>query len=403
MDYQSAINYLFNQLANYQKVGQSAYKPGLNNIKSLLKKIGNPHQNLKTIHIAGTNGKGSTAHILTSILIENGYKVGLFTSPHIKDFRERIKINGQLISKEEVLMFVNQFKPVFDELEPSFFEITTAMAFYFFNQHKCDISVIETGLGGRLDSTNVILPEVSVITNIGIDHTSFLGNTLKEIATEKAGIIKKNTPVVIGDFNKETYCVFESKSKEENAQLIVSNQIQNIKTDLLGQFQQKNCSTALTTINVLKQKGWFFDDAKTNLALTRVKSNTNFKGRLDQISDHPKIIVDASHNEDGVKNLFKEIELMNFNQLHCIYATSSDKNVAVIMTYFPKKANYYFTTFNSKRSLPLKQLNKLAAENQLNFTSFNHPKEALLAAQQQYKQGDLILIFGSFFLLEKII
>ncbi len=403
MDYQSAINYLFNQLANYQKVGQSAYKPGLDNIKVLLSKMENPHYSLKTIHLAGTNGKGSTAHILSSICIENGYKTGLFTSPHIKDFRERIKINGKLISKQDVVNFINQFKPVFDELQPSFFEITTAMAFYLFKQNNCDISIIETGLGGRLDSTNVINPQISIITNIGKDHTQFLGNTLKEIATEKAGIIKKNTPVVIGDFKKETFGVFEQKSKQENAPLIVSTLFNPINTDLLGQFQQKNCSTALTAINVLKQKGWFFDDAKIKTALKRIKSNTNFKGRLEQISTNPKIIVDASHNIDGIKNLFKEIEQMNFNQLHCIYATSSDKDVELIIKSFPKKAKFYLTTFNSKRSFPLNQLDDLAKKRNLSYSIYNNPKLALKSAKQQYKQGDLILIFGSFFLLEKII
>ena len=208
MNYHSVINYLFNQLANYQKVGASAYKPGLDSITDLLYELKNPHKDLKTIHLAGTNGKGSTSHILASILIENGYKVGLFTSPHIKDFRERIKINGELISEQVVIDFVSNNKVIFDRLKPTFFEICTAMAFTIFANQKCDIAIIETGLGGRLDSTNVIEPEVSVITNIGIDHTNFLGTTLKEIAGEKAGIIKPNTPVVIGEYQSETYNIF---------------------------------------------------------------------------------------------------------------------------------------------------------------------------------------------------
>jgi len=402
MKYQSAIDYLFNQLANYQKTGSTAYKPGLDNIKILLNSLNNPEKNLKTIHLAGTNGKGSTAHIIASILIENGYKVGLFTSPHIKDFRERIKINGKIISQKDVTNFIENNRQNFKTISPSFFEITTAMAFYLFNQYKCDISIIETGLGGRLDSTNVIEPEVSVITNIGIDHTEFLGNTIEEIAVEKAGIIKYNTPVVIGEFNPITYEIFQSQSKEKRANIVISDQ-QKVETDLLGQFQQQNCSVALTTINVLKEKGWYIDNKKTQIALTRVKYNTNLRGRLEQISLNPKIIIDASHNEDGIRNLFKEVSLMTFNNLHCIYATSSDKNVEDIMSLFPKQATYYLTTFNSKRSLSPNELEIKAKKYHLSYSIYKNIDKALESAKQTYHQGDLILIFGSFFLLEKII
>jgi len=402
MKYQSAIDYLFNQLANYQKTGSTAYKPGLDNIKILLNSLNNPEKNLKTIHLAGTNGKGSTAHIIASILIENGYKVGLFTSPHIKDFRERIKINGKIISQKDVTNFIENNRQNFKTISPSFFEITTAMAFYLFNQYKCDISIIETGLGGRLDSTNVIEPEVSVITNIGIDHTEFLGDTIEEIAVEKAGIIKYNTPVVIGEFNPITYEIFQSQSKEKRANIVISDQ-QKVETDLLGQFQQQNCSVALTTINVLKEKGWYIDNKKTQIALTRVKYNTNLRGRLEQISLNPKIIIDASHNEDGIRNLFKEVSLMTFNNLHCIYATSSDKNVEDIMSLFPKQATYYLTTFNSKRSLSPNELEIKAKKYHLSYSIYKNIDKALESAKQTYHQGDLILIFGSFFLLEKII
>ncbi|HIP35425.1 MAG TPA: bifunctional folylpolyglutamate synthase/dihydrofolate synthase [Crocinitomix sp.] len=402
MKYQSAIDYLFNQLANYQKTGSTAYKPGLDNIKILLNSLNNPEKNLKTIHLAGTNGKGSTAHIIASILIENGYKVGLFTSPHIKDFRERIKINGKIISQKDVTNFIENNRQNFKTISPSFFEITTAMAFYLFNQYKCDISIIETGLGGRLDSTNVIEPEVSVITNIGIDHTEFLGDTIEEITVEKAGIIKYNTPVVIGEFNPITYEIFQSQSKEKRANIVISDQ-QKVETDLLGQFQQQNCSVALTTINVLKEKGWYIDNKKTQIALTRVKYNTNLRGRLEQISLNPKIIIDASHNEDGIRNLFKEVSLMTFNNLHCIYATSSDKNVEDIMSLFPKQATYYLTTFNSKRSLSPNELEIKAKKYHLSYSIYKNIDKALESAKQTYHQGDLILIFGSFFLLEKII
>lgn len=403
MDYDSVINYLFNQLANYQKVGASAYKPGLDSITNLLNELNNPHKGLKTIHLAGTNGKGSTSHILASILIENGYKVGLFTSPHIKNFRERIKINGSLVSEQSVIDFVSSNKACFDRLNPSFFEICTAMAFDMFSKQNCDIAIIETGLGGRLDSTNVINPEVSVITNIGIDHTNFLGTTLKEIAGEKAGIIKQNRPVVIGDYQSETFGVFEAKAKEQNSRLYLTKQRLDIETDLLGQFQQKNCSLALETISILKQNGWFIDNAKTKLALTRIKKNTSFMGRLDKISSNPNVVIDASHNVDGIKNLFKEISLFDFEKLHCIYGTSSDKEVEEIMALFPTEANYYFTEFDSSRTMKIEVLKTNAIKNKLNFSTHLSPIKALSVAKQSSSTNDLIVIFGSFFLLEKII
>lgn len=403
MDYKSVINYLFNQLANYQKVGASAYKPGLENIENLLKLIGNPQVNLKTIHIAGTNGKGSVSHILASILIENGYKVGLFTSPHIKDFRERIKINGNLIPEQFVVDFVSKNKSIIDDLNPSFFEITTAMALQIFKAEACDISIIETGLGGRLDSTNVVLPEVSVITNIGIDHTNFLGTTLPQIAKEKVGIIKRNIPVVIGKFNQETFPIFKQKAKECLSELIVAADNSDYKTDLLGQFQQKNIATAMSAIQTLGEKGWYIDPSKTKLGLTRVKRNTAFAARLDQISINPRVIVDAAHNVDGIKNLFLELEKMTFNNLHCIYGTSSDKDVNEIMSFFPKDVIYYLTSFDSERSFLTEDLEKIAKKNHLSNSLYLKPQLALSAAKQSCKEGDLIVVFGSFFLLEKII
>jgi dihydrofolate synthase/folylpolyglutamate synthase len=403
VDYQSVINYLFSQLANYQKVGATAYKPGLDNIKNLLSNIGDPHKGLKTIHVAGTNGKGSVSHILASILIENGYKVGLFTSPHIKDFRERIKINGKLISEDIVVDFISKHKSVIDNLNPSFFEITTAMAFSIFKAEACDISIIETGLGGRLDSTNVVLPEVSVITNIGIDHTAFLGTTLPQIAKEKAGIIKQNVPVVIGEFNEETFPVFKQKADECKSEIILATDNTGYKTDLLGRFQQQNIATAISTIQILSQKGWYIDPAKTKIGLTRVKNNTQFAARLDQISSNPRILVDASHNSDGVKNLFKELKLMDYNHLHCVYGTSSDKDVDGIMMMFENSATYYLTSFESERSMSKEKLKISADRNEINYSLFNTPVKALSSAKQNYKEGDLIIVFGSFFLLEKII
>jgi dihydrofolate synthase/folylpolyglutamate synthase len=403
VDYNSVIDFLFNQLANYQKIGSTAYKPGLDSINNLLNQIDNPHKKLKTIHLAGTNGKGSTSHILASILIENGYKVGLFTSPHIKDFRERIKINGKLISKELVVAFVNNNKPLFINLQPSFFEITTAMAFSIFEIQNCDICIIETGLGGRLDSTNVIHPELSIITNIAIEHTNFLGTTLPAIAKEKAGIIKPNIPLVIGCLQQETIEVFKTKAIETNSRLYVAKQNKIHKTDLLGSFQQENINTALTSIDILKQNGWYIDDAKSYIALTKIKRNTNFNGRLEQISSEPRILIDASHNPAGVKNLFIELDKLEYNNLHCIYGTSSDKDITSVMNNFPLEAQYYFTNFDSVRSMKADSLKKIGDNLSLTSSIFTSPEQALKAAKQNYTKGDLIIVFGSFFLLEKII
>ena len=296
-----------------------------------------------------------------------------------------------------------QNKSLFDSLNPSFFEITTAMAFSIFLKHNCDISIIETGLGGRLDSTNIITPEVSVITNIGIDHTNFLGTTLKEIAFEKAGIIKPKIPVVIGEFNPITFEVFQQKSNETHSQLTFVSNINKFKTDLLGIFQQKNINLAVQTIHVLQQNGWHIDKQKTHNSLLRIKKNTNFIGRLDQISNNPRIIIDASHNVDGIKNFFTEIKQLKFNKLHCIYATSSDKNINEIMQLFPSSAQYYLTSFNTNRSLNVEYLEKEAIKNNLRQKIFTTPDLALNAAKQNYNHSDLIVVFGSFFLLEKII
>ncbi len=403
MDYQSVIDFLFNQLANYQKIGVSAYKPGLENINKLLSELKNPHLKLKSIHIAGTNGKGSTSHILASILIENGYKVGLFTSPHIKDFRERIKINGKPIEKTLVTNFITENKQLFKKFNPSFFEITTAMAFSIFENEKCDVCIIETGLGGRLDATNVLKPDVTVITNISLDHTNVLGDSVEQIAMEKAGIIKPKTPLILGEFSTKTYPIFNEKAKENNSEIILPNFNQSYETDLLGSFQQKNIATALCAVNELKIKGWYIDDVKTKLALLKVKSNTLFSARLDLISHNPRVIVDASHNPDGVKQLFEEIKNISYNQLHCIYATSADKDLNNIIKYFPIEAKFYLTSFNTNRSLPINELAKNIKNIGLEFDTFDSPEIALSAAKQNYRKGDLILIFGSFFLLEKII
>lgn len=402
MNYPQVVDWLFSQLANYQKQGASAYKPGLENINALLNGLNNPQKAFKSIHIAGTNGKGSTAHMLTAIAIENGYKVGLFTSPHIKDFRERIKINGDLIGEDFVVAFVNNHKTLLEKLNPSFFEITTAMAFSAFAQSNCDWAVIETGLGGRLDATNVLNPEISVITNIGIDHTAFLGNTLPEIAYEKAGIIKPNTPIVLGEMVPEVHSVFEKKVKETGSELYQTGNVY-LTIDLQGEFQQKNAGLAWSTVQVLKEKGHFFDDLKSKAALTRVGKLTQFFGRMSLLQTNPTIMVDASHNPSGISNLMREIQNMKFNKLYCVYGSATDKNYAESMKHFPKEAQYYFTSFDSNRAVKVEVLQELGKKLDLSSQSFKRPEEALEAAKTEAKPDDLIIVFGSFYILEKII
>ncbi|MFD1552489.1 bifunctional folylpolyglutamate synthase/dihydrofolate synthase [Putridiphycobacter roseus] len=402
MDYQSAIDWLFSQLANYQSQGSIAYKPGLENIEALLKGLDNPHTKLKAVHIAGTNGKGSTAHAIAAMAIENGYKVGLFTSPHIKDFRERIKINGLLLEETYVVDFVNQNQALFERIRPSFFEITTAMAFKAFADKKCELVVIETGLGGRLDASNVLNPILSVITNIGIDHVQFLGDTRSKIAFEKAGIIKKNIPVCIGEMDEETAPVFIKKAKAENARIYRPKSLA-FKTDLLGDFQQLNLNLAFSAIQVLIEKGWYFDAQKNLNALNRIKKLTQFKGRLEQLQKDPIVLVDASHNAAGIELLFQEIQQFDFNDLHCVFGSSNDKDFEKSVSLFPKDAHYYFCSFDSSRSLNATDFNLLGKKYKLNYKYYNTADVAYSAALKCSKVGDLVLVFGSFFILEKII
>ncbi len=402
MNYQAVVNWLFSQLANYQKQGSKAYKPGLGNINALLKHLSNPHHSFKSIHIAGTNGKGSVAHILTSMAIENGYKVGLFTSPHIKDFRERIKINGLPVEENQVTSFVNANKTFFEDINPSFFEITTAMAFHIFAKEQCDIAIIETGLGGRLDSTNVIDPELSVITNIGLDHTEMLGDTLTQIAGEKAGIIKEKKPVIVGELLKETKDVFIEYAAEKKAPLH-QPEIKSFETDLLGVYQQNNISLAWDALQILKNKGWYFDDVKSLNALKRVKKNTGFKGRLDLVEDSPRVIVDAAHNKQGIELLLKEVETIEYERLHCVYGSSSDKDYFENGVLFPKTGQYYFTRFDSDRSVTREKFEAFGKHYELNYTCYESPEHALKSAKERAGKNDLIVVFGSFFILEKII
>ncbi len=405
MDYQAVISWLFEQVPNFQLTGASAYKPGLTRIEAFLAHLGNPEKKIKTIHIAGTNGKGSVSHILAAVLTANNYKTGLFTSPHIKDFRERVKIDGEYVSEAFVVDFINKNYSKILELGLSFFEITAALSFYTFAECNCDVAVIETGLGGRLDSTNVIVPEVSVITNIDFDHSQFLGDTLEKIAAEKAGIIKKNVPVVIGDLDASLNHVFQDTAIAQNAPILFSagESAKAYKTDLLGRYQKRNVHTARCTINVLQQQGWKLEEEKIVSALQHVKKLTKFTGRLEQIGESPKILLDAAHNPNGIKNVLEEVTYFDYDTLYIIYGASNDKDLTKIGTLFPVTAYYFFTVFNSKRSASKEQLAEMAEKNKLNHALFDAPQKAVAACKSIAKPSDLILVCGSFYLMEEII
>jgi dihydrofolate synthase/folylpolyglutamate synthase len=404
MKYKEVVDWLFLQVPNYQHQGGDAYKPGFERINALLDVLGNPQRRLKTIHVAGTNGKGSVCHIFSAIFQNNGYKTGLFTSPHITDFRERIKINGKLISKDFVVWFVETYQNDILRIQPSFFEITTAMAFLAFEKKNCDIAIIETGLGGRLDATNVISPELSVITSIGLDHTAFLGNTVELIAAEKAGIIKSKTPIVVGYVNDSVYEVIEKQAKSKDASIYRTDPLppKPEPTDLLGEYQQRNIRTVFLGIEILKFY-WNLDDGKISEAINYVKKLTNFKGRLQLISDHPKVIVDAAHNLEGVESLLTEIRLLNYSRLFIIYGASNDKDWKEILRKMPREATFSLVEFDSKRSVKLADFESEAQSIGIQYKLFKQAKDALNHSKKTANLDDLILICGSFYLLEKII
>ena len=399
--YDAAVSWLFVQLPNYQKEGLKAYKPGLETILALLLAIDDPHNKFKSIHLAGTNGKGSVAHMLASVYQTAGYKVGIFTSPHISDFRERIKINGQLVSEQLVLDFVNQNAPLIQELNATFFEITTALAFSVFAKEQVDLAIIETGLGGRLDSTNVLTPMASVITNIGLDHQQFLGDTLGLIAKEKAGIIKPGVPVIVGKKQEKTEEVFEQVAQKNNSTLLYAVPC-DYPSDLLGLFQEENKATVFTTIEILQEE-LPVRQRDVQEGLLQVAEETNFKGRFQQIGSEPLTILDAAHNLDGVKNLMSELNHLTFDELHLIYGASNDKDVQEIIDLLPKSAHFYFVEFDSPRSVKSDDFEELGKQNKLSFSTYKGSAKALESAQKKATKKDLILLFGSFYIMSEII
>ena len=405
MNYQETVNWMFNQLPVYQLQGAIAYKKDLTNTILLADYLKNPEKGMACIHVAGTNGKGSTSHMLASILQEAGYKVGLYTSPHLKDFRERIKINGQEISENFVCDFINKHKKFFESNELSFFEMTVGLAFDYFKTEQVDIAIIEVGMGGRLDSTNIITPLISVITNIGMDHTQFLGDTLTAIAGEKAGIIKSNIPVVIGEYTPETKLVFIEKAKKNNSEIyFASDTIKNtFPSDLKGDYQEQNKKTVLQTIQILNSQNRFkVADENIKEGLLHVVKNTGLYGRWQQINNSPKVICDTAHNKHGLQITLKQTQAEEFDSLHIVLGVVNDKDLDEILPLFPKNATYYFCKPNIPRGLDAPILQQKALEYGLNGKVFNSVSEAYDKALQLAKPSDFIYVGGSTFVVSEI-
>ncbi len=427
MNYNETIDYLFQKLPMFSRIGEQAIKKDLFNTHELCAYLDQPQNKFPTIHIAGTNGKGSVSHMLASILQEAGYKTGLYTSPHLKDFRERIKINGIPCEEEFVIDFTERIKNKIETIEPSFFEITVAMAFDYFAQQKVDIAIIETGLGGRLDSTNIIDPILSIITNISLDHQHLLGNTLDQIAFEKAGIIKQHTPVLIGRKNNITNHVFSEKARLSDAPLFFTedsvhlNHAENVKNclkldvkingipkvyycDLSVQYQSENTCTVLAAVNILNQNSTLIlNDLSVHAGLLNVVSNTQFYGRWQLLEHVPKTIADVAHNEDGIMKVISQLETESFQQLHFILGVVKDKDIDKILQLLPKDALYYFTEPPIPRKLEVDILKEKAQLYGLVGNAYMHPKDALKAARIKAKKDDFILVSGSFFVVAEVI
>ena len=427
MTYSETTDYIFSKLPMFSRVGSEAVKIGFTNILALCEKLGNPQNNCKYVHIAGTNGKGSVSHMMAAILQTAGYKTGLYTSPHLKDLRERIKINGKEITEADLVDFIGKLKPEIETIKPSFFEITVAMAFDHFANHGCDIAIIETGLGGRLDSTNIISPEISVITSIGLDHVQILGETLAEIAAQKAGIIKPGTTVVIGESHPETEKVFEEFAIKNNSEIIFADrklqvtnwqyeneelvvevasehQVDHKKyhLDLTGNYQIKNLLPVIAATQVLQEKGWQIEQEHVVKGLQHAKKITGLHGRWETISHSPRIIMDVAHNPDGVQQLLNQLEITTYHNLHIVLGMVKDKDVAKVLSMLPKNAKYYFSNAHVPRAMPAGDLKEKALLNDLHGKVFDDVNDAIRTAKSMAHKDDLILIFGSVFLVGEV-
>jgi dihydrofolate synthase/folylpolyglutamate synthase len=406
MTYPETLNWLFNQLPMYQLQGASAYKKDLTNVHLLMDYLEHPEEHLQCIHVAGTNGKGSSSHMLASVLQEAGYKVGLYTSPHLKDFRERIKINGMIIPEDFVCDFVNQHQSFFEANDMSFFEMSVGLAFDYFAKEKIDIAIIEVGMGGRLDATNIITPLVSVITNIGLDHTQFLGNTLAAIASEKAGIIKPNIPVVIGEYTTETQGVFLATAKANQSDLYFASDLitASYPSDLIGDYQIHNKKTVIQTLTVLNQYTAFqTNESQWKKGLSQVVKNTGLQGRWQQLGESPKIICDTAHNTHGLTIVLQQIQKEVFDSLHIVLGVVNDKDLNEVLPLFPKNAIYYFCKPNIPRGLDASILAQKASLYGLNGKIYNSVSAAYTQAKQNAQSSDFIYVGGSTFVVAEIL
>lgn len=405
MNYQETLDYLFSQLPMYQRIGAAAYKADLNTTWQLLEALGNPQNHpARYIHVAGTNGKGSVSHMIASVLQEAGFKTGLFTSPHLKDFRERIKINGQMISEDDVISFVNHHQSAFEKVEPSFFEMTAALAFTYFKNQNADFVVLETGMGGRLDSTNVISPEISVITNIGLDHTRFLGDTITAIAGEKAGIIKAHRPVVAGTMLPQALQVIREKAKILNAPLFNASHFKHpFTTDLKGIYQKENLQTAVAAIRQLQSAGHTIDEQTISRGLLHVVKNTGLLGRWQTLSTDPLVICDVGHNTDGLRYVVEQITSTPHKQLHMVLGMANDKAVDELLVLLPQNARYYFCAAKIPRAFIASELHRLAEQAGLNGLPFPSVADAFKAACDAAKNDDLVFVGGSVFVVAEVL
>lgn len=416
MNYQETIEYLFNSTPVFEKIGAKAYKPGLQTTFALDDHFGHPHQKYKTIHIAGTNGKGSCSHTLAAILQSQGYKVGLYTSPHLVDFRERIRVNGECVPEQYVIDFVEENRAFFEPLHPSFFELTTAMALKYFAEQKVDYAVIEVGLGGRLDCTNIITPILSIITNISFDHTQFLGNTLAEIAGEKAGIIKPGVPVVIGEYLPETRTVFEKKAKSENAPILFaqdfdadhleSSETCDVDMELKGSYQERNKKTILTALHILRQKLAISDEAIRE-GFAHVCELTGLRGRWEKLNDTPLTICDTGHNLAGWSYLAPQINAVKAETKHIVFGMVDDKDVVHVLQLLKEKlenrVKYYWTQPSTKRAIPVEKLSELALKLGLHGETYHSVKEAYSAALKNAEKGDFVFVGGSSYVVADLL
>jgi len=431
MNYQQTIDYLYSQLPLFTRVGPSAYKANLDNTIELCKRLGDPQHKFKSVHVGGTNGKGSTSHMLAAILQTAGYKTGLYTSPHLKDFRERIRINGQTISEQEVIDFVERHKADFEEIRPSFFEMTVGLAFDIFAREKVDVAIIEVGLGGRLDSTNIITPLLSVITNIGWDHMNILGDTLQLIAAEKAGIIKPGVPVVIGEYQPEVAEIFINKAEHEQAEIVFASEllkevnvqqlddefdeflevtlegpdtaIADYRLDLPGIYQVKNLKTVLCAVSELRTQGFDINDGSVHSALSKVKLLTGLHGRWETLNKHPLTICDTGHNPEGIKEVLQNIAAVDYEELHFVLGVVNDKDIGKILDMLPKDAVYYFCKPDIPRGLDAESLKQQAESFALCGQVYPSVKAAFLAAQQSAGQNDLVFVGGSTFVVAEVV